>query len=128
MSYSYNVLEAIDKGLMSKHDIEKIAIGSAICFEECWQKAKPIIADVVFSDAKNKFLWGLLKDMKQDDLQVDVVTLWEYALCKYPQIHNPAELASYICETTLTVVYAEYDKVLSELLRLFGLERRYGTK
>lgn len=123
-----NTLEAIDKGLMSKHDIEKITIGSAICFEECWLKARPIIGDAVFSDAKNKFLWGLLKDMKQDGLQVDVVTLWDYALCKYPQIQNAAELASYICETTLTVVYYGYDKVLSELLRLFVLERRYGTK
>lgn len=120
--------EAIDKGLMSRQDIEKITIGSAICSDDCWLKARPVIVDAVFSDERNRFLWGLLKDMKQEGLNVNVVSMWEYALRKYPQIQKPVELASYICEITLTIAYSEYDKVLSELLRLFGLERRYGAK
>lgn len=127
MIYSSNVLEVIDRGLMTRDLIEKVTIGSAICFDECWQKARPIISDRLFSDERNKFIWGLLKEMKEKRMDTDVVTMWQYALDRYPEIQNPAGLAAYICEVTIVVCFKEYDKVISELLRFFALEnKRHG--
>ena len=129
MICSRNVLEMVDKGLLTRIDAENIVLGSAICFDECWKKARVVIRDKVFSDERNKFLWGLLSDMKKEGLSVDVVSLWEYALNKYTQIQNPAELAAYICEVTITVAYTGYDKVLSALLDFYAMEiRRNGRK
>lgn len=124
MICSRNVSLAIAKGLVQRSDIEKIAIGTALCFDECWQKAKPLIRDIVFSDARNKFLWGLLTEMKSNGLDVDVDTMWQYAMDKYPNIKDPSKLAAYICEVTLVVCYADYDKVISELFRLYTTEIR----
>ena len=112
---------------MTRDLIEKVTIGSAICFDECWQKARPIISDRLFSDERNKFIWGLLKEMKEKRMDTDVVTMWQYALDRYPEIQNPAGLAAYICEVTIVVCFKEYDKVISELLRFFALEnKRHG--
>lgn len=127
MICSRNVLEIIDRGVMAKDLTEKVVIGSAICFDECWQRARPVVSEVLFSDARNKFIWGLLKEMKEENRDVDVITLFDYALEKYPQIQNHAELAAYICELTLVVCLTGYDNVVSELLRFFAMEnRRYG--
>ena len=124
MIYSSNVLEVIDRGLMTRDVIEKVAIGSAMCFDACWQKARPIVSDRLFSDERNKFIWGLLREMKEKGMDTDVVTMWQYALDKYPEIQNPAELAAYICEVTIIVAFKGYDKVISELLRFFALGRK----
>ena len=122
MICSRNVSEVIDKGLMTRDYAEKITLGSAICFEECWMKARPIVRDSLFNDERNKFIWSVLSDMKSEGLEVDVMSLWLYTLGKYPQIQNPVELAAYICEVTLVVAFKEYDKVLSELLRFYSME------
>lgn len=127
MIYSSNVLEVIDRGLMTRDLIEKVTIGSAMCFDECWQKARPIISERLFSDEKNKFIWGLLKEMKEKGMDTDVVTMWQYAMTRYPEIQNPAELAAYICDVTIVVALKGYDKVISELLRFFALaNNRHG--
>jgi replicative DNA helicase len=118
----------VDKGLLTRTDAENVVLGSAICFDECWNKANRIINEKVFSDERNKFLWGLLVDMKKEDLVVDVVSLWEYALRKYTQIQNPTELAVYICEVTMVVAYSGYDKVLSALLDYYTREIRYNGR
>ena len=112
---------------MTRDLIEKVTIGSAMCFDECWQKARPIISERLFSDEKNKFIWGLLKEMKEKGMDTDVVTMWQYAMTRYPEIQNPAELAAYICDVTIVVALKGYDKVISELLRFFALaNNRHG--
>ena len=128
MICSRNVLEAIDKQLMTRGDAERVVLGSAICFDECWQKARPIISEAVFSDNRNKFVWCLLRDMKSDNIEVDVVSMWKYALKKYPQIQEQSKLAAYICEVTLVIALTGYDKVLSELLGCYAQELRNGRK
>ena len=62
--------------------------------------------------------------MKSNGLDVDVDTMWQYAMDKYPNIKDPSKLAAYICEVTLVVCYADYDKVISELFRLYTTEIR----
>lgn len=116
----------VDKGLLTRLDAENVVLGSAICFDECWKKANVVIRDNVFSDERNKFIWGLLSDMKKEGLSVDVLSLWEYALNKYTQIQNPAELAIYICDVTMVVAYRGYDKVLSVLLDYYAREIKYN--
>lgn len=128
MICSSNVLEMVDKGLLTRTDAESVVLGSAICFDECWKKANSVIRECVFSDERNKFIWSLLSDMKKDGLVVDIVSLWEYALRKYTQIQNPAELAVYICEVTMVVAYRGYDKVLSVLLDYYAREIRYNGR
>jgi len=108
---------------------EKIVIGSAICFDECWQKARPLVTDVLFSDERNKFIWNLLKEMKTEGREVDVISLWEFALEKYPQIENVSELAYYICDLTLVVMYKGYDKIISELMKFYVMSNGvYGRQ
>lgn len=124
MICSRNVLEAIDRGLMTREYAEKVVIGSAICFDDCWQKARPIVAEKLFSDERNKFVWSLLMDMKREGVDVDVLSMWQYAMGRYPGIQNPAALAAYICDVTMVVTVNGYDKVLSELLRFFAMENR----
>ena len=119
MICSCNVLEAIDRHVMTMELAEKIVIGSAICFDECWQKARPLVSDILFSDERNKFIWNLLKEMKTEGREVDVISLWEFALEKFPQIENVSELAYYICDLTLVVMYKGYDKIISELMKFY---------
>lgn len=122
MICSRNVLEIIDKGLMDRFNAEKITLGTAICFDECWQKAKSLVSEKLFSDERNKFLWGLLREMKESGRSVDPLTLFMYTTDKYPQIQSISDLAAYICEVTIVVAYNGYDKVLSELLRFYSVE------
>lgn len=126
MICSLNVLEMVDKGMLTRTDCEKIVLGSAICFDECLAKANMVVNGKVFSDERNRFIWGLVCDMKQEGLEIDVVTLWEYALRKYTQIQNKTGLAAYICEVTMTVAYDGYDRVLSALLEYYAREIRYN--
>lgn len=129
MICSCNVLEVIDRHLMTVEYAEKIVIGSAICFDECWQKARPLVTDVLFSDERNKFIWNLLKEMKTEGREVDVISLWEFALEKYPQIENVSELAYYICDLTLVVMYKGYDKIISELMKFYVMSNGvYGRQ
>lgn len=129
MICSCNVLEVIDRHLMTVEYAEKIVIGSAICFDECWQKARPLVTDVLFSDERNKFIWNLLKEMKTEGRDVDVISLWEFALEKYPQIENVSELAYYICDLTLVVMYKGYDKIISELMKFYVMSNGvYGRQ
>lgn len=125
MSYSQNALERLDRGLMTRIEVEQTVLGSAISYERCWQEAKRLVIQDMFSEPKNKFLWKVLTNMKNGNMTVNEVTMFEYIKAFY-QVRDINKLAVYICETITCVVFNDYDRVLSELLRYYGESKRYG--
>ena len=127
MMSSRNIVEELDRGRLDRMQIEQVVIGSAMSFEECWQKANRILTGKVFSSRKNQFVWQLLADMKREGIEPDPVSMWVYARDKYPEMKNPCDLGVYIAELGMVVCYADYDKFVSALLKFYNMERLNGN-
>ena len=125
MSYSRIALDKLDRGFMTRCEVEQIVLGCAMCYESNWMEARTLVKKEMFKEPKNKFLWKVLTEMKAAGMDVDEVSMFGYIMNTYP-VRDINKLAVYICETISCVVFSDYDRVLSELLRLFGEDKRNG--
>lgn len=121
---SRNIAVHLDNDVLSRWQVEALVIGSSMSYDECWQKASRSIIKKMFSDRRNQFLWQLISEMKTEDLETDIVAIYEYARAKYNQIKDLHSLAVYICEVSTYSTYQHIDKAISKLISMYVTEKR----